>query len=161
TYSSGGPLTMTVSRRRFLQASLATAPLLAFLEGGGPALAEEKKKHAWPNNPFLQGNFGPVEEEVTADDLKGIGQLPAELDGMYSRNGPNPQFPPLGGYHWFEGDGMLHGVRIRDGKASYRNRWVRTAAWGVENKAGKALYPSFTDPPSKRVGTGLLPPNNK
>jgi carotenoid cleavage dioxygenase len=80
---------------------------------------------------------------------------------MYVRNGPNPQFPPQGGYHWFEGDGMLHGVRLRDGKASYRNRWVRTAAWSAEHKAGMALYPSFLDPPSKKVGLGTLPPSNK
>ena len=29
--------------------------------------------------------------------------------------------------HWFDGDGMLHGIRLRDGKAEwYRNRWIRT-----------------------------------
>ncbi|WP_263053883.1 carotenoid oxygenase family protein, partial [Mycobacterium ulcerans] len=30
-------------------------------------------------------------------------------------------------YHWFTGDGMVHGVALRDGRASwYRNRWVRS-----------------------------------
>jgi carotenoid cleavage dioxygenase len=29
-------------------------------------------------------------------------------------------------YHWFTGDGMLHGVELSGGKARYRNRWVRT-----------------------------------
>ena len=24
------------------------------------------------------------------------------------RNGPNPAFPPVGGYHWFDGDGEFH-----------------------------------------------------
>ena len=97
-------------------------------------------------NPFLQGNFTPVREEVTADDLTVIGKLPPETDGMFVRNGPNPQFPPIKNYHVFEGDGMLHGVRIRGGRASYRNRYVRTAGWKAENAAGKALYGSFLDP---------------
>src|SRR5438128_2299812 len=30
-------------------------------------------------------------------------------------------------YHWFIGTGMLHGVRLRDGRAEWcRNRWVRS-----------------------------------
>lgn len=104
-------------------------------------------------NPFLQGNFAPVREEVTADNLTVIGELPPEMDGMFVRNGPNPQFPPIRNYHWFEGDGMLHGVRIRDGRASYRNRYIRTSAWKAENAAGFALYGSFLDSPD---AAGLL-----
>src|SRR5258705_285475 len=49
---------------------------------------------------------------------------PAELDGWYLRNGPNPRQATA---HWFTGDGMIHGVRIEGGRAAwYRNRWVRT-----------------------------------
>jgi carotenoid cleavage dioxygenase len=29
-------------------------------------------------------------------------------------------------YHWFTGDGMLHGIELSGGRARYRNRWVRT-----------------------------------
>jgi carotenoid cleavage dioxygenase len=80
-------------------------------------------------NPYLQdGNFAPVTEEVTVADLAVTGTIPAELDGRFLRNGPNPigeQDPAT--YHWFTGDGMVHGVRIRDGQAAwYRNRWVRS-----------------------------------
>jgi carotenoid cleavage dioxygenase len=39
---------------------------------------------------FLQGSFAPVTEEVTAFDLPVSGHLPAELNGRYLRNGPNP-----------------------------------------------------------------------
>lgn len=49
-------------------------------------------------------------------------------------------------YHVFEGDGMLHGVRIRGGRASYRNRYVRTAGRKAENAACGALYGSLLDP---------------
>jgi carotenoid cleavage dioxygenase-like enzyme len=102
-------------------------------------------------NPFLRGNFAPVHEEVTVENLTVIGKLPPEMDGMFVRNGPNPQFPPIKNYHWFEGDGMLHGVRIRDGRASYRNRYIRTQGWKAENECGKALYGSFLDPPNVPV----------
>ncbi|NJM19501.1 MAG: 9-cis-epoxycarotenoid dioxygenase [Richelia sp. SM1_7_0] len=98
-------------------------------------------------NPFLDGNFAPVREEITADDLKIIGELPPDLSGMFVRNGPNPQWNPKGQYHWFDGDGMLHGVRISDGKASYRNRYVRTKGWQIEQEAGKALWSGLLEPP--------------
>ncbi|MEV1179483.1 carotenoid oxygenase family protein, partial [Nonomuraea sp. NPDC049784] len=75
------------------------------------------------------GGFAPVSEEITAFDLEVTGQIPAELNGRYLRNGPNP----LGlddprASHLFIGEGMVHGVRLRDGRAEwYRNRWVRSA----------------------------------
>ena len=83
-------------------------------------------------NRFLQGPFAPVEEELTAFDLPVTGTLPAELNGLYLRNGPNTLGLDDPGYrfsegHWFLGPGMVHGVRLRDGNAEwYRNRWVRS-----------------------------------
>ena len=75
---------------------------------------------------FLTGNYGPVAEEVTALDLAVTGALPPELTGRYVRIGPNPWPVPEGPYHWFTGAGMVHGVRLEGGRASwYRNRWVR------------------------------------
>jgi carotenoid cleavage dioxygenase-like enzyme len=76
---------------------------------------------------FLQGSFAPVTDEVTAFDLPVTGTIPAELSGRYLRNGPNPLGLDDPGYHWFIGAGMVHGVRLRDGRAEwYRNRWVRS-----------------------------------
>src|SRR5688572_32712218 len=68
-------------------------------------------------SPYLSGNYGPVTDEVTAFDLPVIGELPTELDGRYLRNGPNPIGPvdPTT-HHWFMGDGMVHGIRLRGGK---------------------------------------------
>ena len=83
-------------------------------------------------NRFMQGPFAPVEEEITAFDLPVTGTLPAALNGRYLRNGPNPLGLDDPAYrfregHWFLGPGMVHGVRLRDGKAEwYRNRWVRS-----------------------------------
>lgn len=80
-----------------------------------------------PRNPYLEGNYGPVHEEVTAFDLPVTGELPADLSGRLLRIGPNPVVPAdPATYHWFTGTGMVHGVRIRDGGAEwYRNRFVR------------------------------------
>ncbi|MFI9505330.1 carotenoid oxygenase family protein [Nocardia sp. NPDC052566] len=76
----------------------------------------------------LAGNFAPVTEELTAYDLPVTGRIPAELSGWYLRNGPNPH--AAASAHWFLGDGMVHGVRIENGRAvSYRNRWVRTSTF--------------------------------
>jgi carotenoid cleavage dioxygenase len=78
-------------------------------------------------NRYLLGNFAPVKDELTVTDLPVDGAIPAELNGRLLRNGPNPIAPDPAAYHWFTGDGMLHGIELRDGKAaSYRNRWVRT-----------------------------------
>lgn len=97
-------------------------------------------------NPFLEGNFAPIRKEITADNLQIIGELPLDLSGMFLRNGPNPQFEPIGHYHWFDGDGLLHGVRITNGKASYRNRYVRTKGFLIEHEAGKAVWTGIFEP---------------
>lgn len=79
-------------------------------------------------NPYIEGFLAPVSSEVTAYDLPVTGRIPDHLDGRYLRNGPNPaaEVDPAT-YHWFSGDGMVHGVALRDGKARwYRNRWVRS-----------------------------------
>jgi carotenoid cleavage oxygenase len=79
-------------------------------------------------NPYLDGFLAPVAAEVTATDLPVTGHIPEHLEGRYLRNGPNPaeEVDPAT-YHWFSGDGMVHGVALGDGKARwYRNRWVRS-----------------------------------
>jgi carotenoid cleavage dioxygenase len=95
-------------------------------------------------NPYLAGNFAPVRSEDDFD-LKVKGEVPRELRGALFRTGPNPQFEPRSpeSYHWFTGDGMIHGFYVEDGKVSYRNRYVRTPKWRLENEAGKALFGGF------------------
>jgi carotenoid cleavage dioxygenase len=102
-------------------------------------------------NVFLDGNFAPVREEWTATDLAVTGHIPEFLDGRYLRNGPNPagEVDPEA-YHWFTGDGMVHGIRIRDGRAEwYRNRWVRSPGMAAllgepyRGKRSSAPFPGF------------------
>lgn len=83
---------------------------------------------------YLDGNLAPVQEELTATDLAVTGSIPRDLDGRYLRIGPNPiaATDPTR-YHWFLGDGMVHGLRLRDGRAAwYRNRYVRSSRVAAE-----------------------------
>lgn len=98
-----------------------------------------------PDLPYwMQGNFAPVDREVAAVSLTVTGALPPELDGLYVRNGSNPAGGA--GAHWFLGDGMVHGVRLRGGRAEwYRNRWVQTPLLG----RGDILGGGDTGPPGQ------------
>lgn len=79
---------------------------------------------ATPTLPFhLVNAFAPVSEERTDDELEVSGTIPADLDGTYVRNGPNPRSGRSPA--WFAGDGMLHAVHFEGGRARwYRNRWI-------------------------------------
>jgi 8'-apo-carotenoid 13,14-cleaving dioxygenase len=78
-------------------------------------------------NPYLAGVHAPMHQELTIENLPVTGTIPPALDGRYLRMGPNPMTPNPGKYHWFSGDGMIHGIRIENGRALwYRNRWIRS-----------------------------------
>lgn len=90
-------------------------------------------------NPFLTGAFAPLKEEYTETELQVTGSIPSELTGLLLRIGPNPQqVDNPATYNWFLGDGMVHGLRLQEGKAQwYRNRYV--GADSVNAKRGLAL----------------------
>jgi carotenoid cleavage dioxygenase len=97
-----------------------------------------------PQDAYLERrtNLAPIPMECDAPFLKIVGELPRELNGTLYRNGPNPQFEAPGA-HWFVGDGMLHAFHLENGRASYRNRWIRTPKWQAEHDAGRALFGGF------------------
>ncbi|MGB7370886.1 carotenoid oxygenase family protein [Erythrobacter sp.] len=109
------------------------------------------------NHPYMSGPWTPLHEEVDVDELQVIeGEVPRDLDGIYLRNTENPVHQPLGRHHPFDGDAMIHQVSFRDGKVSYRNRFVRTHCFTAEQNAGRALWGGLMDPPgtSERPGFG-------
>ena len=108
------------------------------------------------SNPYLAGNFGPVEDELTSFDLPVTGEIPAELAGRFLRIGPNPVAPDPANYHWFTGNGMAHGLRLRDGKAEwYRSRYVRDG----EVVAAKGWDPVSGPMPEFPLGEGVANTN--
>ena len=111
---------------------------------------------AGSTHPYMSGAFTPNDVEVNATDLEVIGEIPRRLDGVYLRNTQNPVHQPLGTYHPFDGDGMLHLLSFRRGRVEYRNRFVRTKGFIEEQVAGRALYAGLIDKPSlsERPGWG-------
>ncbi|MDV6377441.1 carotenoid oxygenase family protein [Sporosarcina sp. GW1-11] len=101
------------------------------------------------DNPYLKGLFEPVDTEYIAntDSLKVVGEIPKDLNGMYVRNSHNQAHEPLGTYHPFDGDGMVHSIRFENGKAEYRNRFIETIGFLAEQaKGGKSLWPGMLEP---------------
>jgi carotenoid cleavage dioxygenase-like enzyme len=92
-------------------------------------------------NPYLERNFAPVAQERSETALQVSGELPPELNGLYARIGPNPiRVDNPATYHWFIGAGMVHGLRLREGRALwYRNRWVGTDS--ANRALGRPLLP--------------------
>lgn len=107
-------------------------------------------------HPYLSGIHKPMASELTLSDLSVSGTIPAELDGRYVRIGPNPAAPPNpASYHWFTGDGMVHGVKLKNGKAEwYRNRWIRSKS--VEAANGLSAAPGPRNGPRDTVNTNVV-----
>jgi carotenoid cleavage dioxygenase len=89
------------------------------------------------------GNFAPVTEEndaylINPMDIRG--KTPQDITGVYLRNGPNPKFIPSNGrQHWFDGDSMIHAIRIKDGNLQYSNKYTMTDRMKLENNRGEPI----------------------
>ncbi|KAL4601063.1 hypothetical protein ACB092_11G244700 [Castanea dentata] len=62
------------------------------------------------------------------------------LNREFVRVGPNPKFSPVAGYYC-----MIHGLRIKDGKATYVSRYVRTSQIKQEEYFGGAKFMKIGD----------------
>lgn len=102
----------------------------------------------WPtDNKFLGGPFRPWTEESHGYELPVAGAIPEDLAGALFRISSNPRFQPRNTdrYHWWEGDGMVAGVYLRDGKAAFRTSWALTDSMKVEVEQGEAVYSGFVN----------------
>jgi carotenoid cleavage dioxygenase len=101
-----------------------------------------RNKHL-TNNPFLKDNYAPIAEEHVAVRGAGVveGSLPPDLSGLFVRNGPNPvpQHEWRKGYHWFDGHGHLHTLRIKprdndekEQELLYSNQYIPTPRYLIE-----------------------------
>ena len=122
---------------------------------GAVAGLNRRKLAAPAANPFLHGIHTPLHDERTLADLEVTGTIPAELDGRYVRIGPNPFDGGGKGHHWFVGDGMVHGIRLKGGRAEwYRNRYIRSRL--LQDKGGPAAVPGPRNTERDTVNTNVL-----
>lgn len=104
------------------------------------------------DHPYRTGAWQPNLAEWDATELEVVeGEIPTDLDGIYLRNTENPVHESIGLYHPFDGDGMLHQLHVADGKASYRNRFIRTAGFLAEQEAAGALWTGMLDMPANSL----------
>ncbi len=140
----------SLDRRTFLQSSALAAAGWAsgvpLLSGCGdddtPPASVASTLTVDPNVPWwLQNGYAPVFDELVTTDLPVRGTIPPELNGLYVRNGSNPQNSDSP--HWFFGDGMVHGVRLENGRPVwYRNRYVDTPLYQQGLPFGGDLAPT-------------------
>lgn len=124
----------------FLQRAAAMA--LDVAEG---ALISRERQTPLPKtaDPRVQisGNFAPVPEQPVHQNLPVTGTIPDCINGVYLRNGANPLFEPVAGHHFFDGDGMVHAVKIESGSASYACRFTETQRLVQERELGRPVFP--------------------
>ncbi|MGX7826809.1 carotenoid oxygenase family protein [Actinokineospora sp. 24-640] len=103
------------------------------------------------DHPYRSGPWRPQTVERAAVDLEVVGEIPADLDGVYLRNTENPVHPAIANYHPFDGDAMVHLVGFREGKAFYRNRFVRTDGFVAEQEDGRSLWAGVAEKPESAI----------
>jgi all-trans-8'-apo-beta-carotenal 15,15'-oxygenase len=153
-----------MNRRQLLasSAALGLLPATAFANSD----TFERFHTALERDPTLAVFADMVGER--AGDATVRGRMPADLDGVFFRNGPG-RFE-LGGercHHWFDGDGFAQRWQISQGKVSHRGKFVATQKFVDESQAGQFLYPGFGTQVTRRgvksndtmnaANTNLLP----
>lgn len=158
-----------MDRRFFLSAglgALSLAPGAALAD----ALTHQQFHAALKRDPALAVYADTVDDQAASALIQG--RLPADLQGVFYRNGPG-RFE-LGGeryHHWFDGDGFAQRWQIGGGKVQHRGKFVRTQKFTDESAAGQFLYPTFGTYVGRRgikgndtvnaANTNLLPFNGR
>jgi beta,beta-carotene 9',10'-dioxygenase len=97
---------------------------------------------------FVEMGFGKTERELEIDNLPVQGKMPEWLEGSFIRNGPGTFEVGEQKYrHWFDGLAMLHKFSFKEGKVSYRNKFLECKAYNEAMETGKIAYSEYaTDP---------------
>lgn len=92
------------------------------------------------DNEALIG-FASIDEDFAPKQLEIEGKVPADLTGMFVRNGPAKHERGEQRYrHLFEGDGMVQKFNIADGKISHQGKFLNTPKFSQEQSADRFLF---------------------
>lgn len=105
------------------------------------------------DHPYMKGAWEPFYDEFEVLNLDSIGSIPKDFDGVYLRNTENQIHEPIGRFHPFDGDGLLHSIVFQNGKADYRNKFIRTEGFQIEQKFNSSKWAGLME----RPGTSILP----
>ena len=105
------------------------------------------------DHPYLQGAWEPFYDEYEVINLDCVGELPKDISGIYIRNTEDQIHEPIGRFHPFDGDGLLHSIIFQNGKADYRNKFIQTDGFLVEEKFKKSKWAGLME----RPGVSELP----
>ena len=101
------------------------------------------------NHPYMQGAWEPFYDEYEVINLDVKGEIPKDIAGIYIRNTENQVHEPIGRFHPFDGDGLLHSIVFKNGKADYRNKFVRTEGFLIEEKLQKSKWAGLMERPGR------------
>lgn len=154
--SSTGP---QLARRTFLGVGAAGAgAALTGLAGAGlssPAAAQAADPAPQVDFPDDRRAFGggppgtTNRAEMDLRDCEVEGVLPRDLDGVFYRVGPDPQYPKPAQYAGdipFDGEGHVSMFRIANGHVDYRTRYARNARFVVQAEARRSLFGMYRNP---------------
>jgi carotenoid cleavage dioxygenase-like enzyme len=107
------------------------------------------------------GFFAPQRYEADILDCETTGSIPTEMDGAFVRLGGEWYYPPT---HEddapLHADGHMSSFRFRNGKVSYKSRFVRTPRFQSNLAAGRQQFGyyrnRFTDEPQVRQLDGTV-----
>jgi carotenoid cleavage dioxygenase len=153
--------------RRALLGAAAGVGALATAAASGPAQAEVQfpAGRGGFGGPFGAGGSAAGAVHRSENDLFDCeveGKLPADLDGIFYRVGPDPQYPKPDKYVMdipFDGEGHISMFRIKNGHVDYRSRYARTQRWKAQHEARRSLFgmyrnPATDDPSVKGLSRG-------
>ena len=143
-----------LGRREFLGA--ATLGTGAILAGGASSISAQPAGPApqvdFPEDPRAFGG-GPAGSNIRAEidlfDCEVEGRLPTDLDGVFYRVGPDPQYPKPEQYEGdipFDGEGHVSMFRIQNGHVDYRTRYARNQRWKAQHEARRSLFGMYRNP---------------
>ena len=98
----------------------------------------------FPTSGFFQGPEKPCRFEAEVYNCVVRGTIPTQIDGTYYRCMPDPQWAPL--YEddvFINGDGCIDAVRIQDGHADFKQKFVRTEKFVIERAARQSIYGKY------------------